>query len=81
MTATAVAQTSGDKATVRNVASHMTHTAETAKRFYQHLQGRESSVTAYATINKNKRTLEEENKLTHSLHRPSDDSPTQVLSS
>ena len=60
MTATEVAQTSGNEATVRNVASHMTHTAETAKRFYQHLQERERSVTAYTTINKNKRTLEEE---------------------
>ena len=27
------------KVTVRLVASHMTHAADTAKRFYQHLQG------------------------------------------
>ena len=43
---------------MRNVLSHMSLTADTARRFYQHLQGEERSVTAYATIN-NKSSLEE----------------------
>ena len=58
MTATGVAEESTDEATVRNVATHMSHSADTARRFYQHLQGEERSVTAYTTIN-GKRPAEE----------------------
>ena len=58
LTSTTVATESHDEATVRNVASHMSHTTDTARRFYQHLQGEEKRVSAYATIN-NKHPLEE----------------------
>ena len=60
ITATSVAEEGSDEATVRNVASHMSHTAETARTFYQNMQGDERSVATYTVINKNKRPLEEE---------------------
>ena len=51
MTSTQVAKDSIDDATVRTVGSHMTHTTDTAKRFYQHLQGQKESVEAFRVIN------------------------------
>ena len=48
--ATNVAATSDD-ATVRRVGQHMTHDTETAKRYYQQMQGRKNSVEAYEALN------------------------------
>ena len=50
ISATNVAATSDD-ATVRRVAQHTTHDAETAKRYYQQMQGRKNSVEAYEALN------------------------------
>ena len=51
------------KATVRLVASHMAHAADTAKRFYQHLQGEKESVTVFNKISSSKRQAEETEEL------------------
>ena len=48
----------------------MSHTAETARRFYQHIQGDERSVAAYTIINKNKRPLEGEGEEKELLEMP-----------
>ena len=58
LTSTQIA-TDEDEATVRLVASHMTHAADTVKRFYQHLQREKENVTVFNKISSSKRQAEE----------------------
>ena len=51
LSATEVAKTS-DSGTVQSVASHMTHSANTADRFYHHIQGVSNSIAAYDVLMK-----------------------------
>ena len=63
LTSTKVAE-ERDDITVRVIASHITHTAETAKKYYQHIQGVGQSVAAYGAIGW-KRGAEDEEQNVH----------------
>ena len=51
LTSTKVAMESKDKTTVRALVSHMTHSTDTAKAYYQQLQGTSESVKVFNIIN------------------------------
>ena len=52
LTSTHIAKQSTDEATVRRVAAHVTHSTDTAKIYYQHMQGTSDSIKAFDTITK-----------------------------
>ncbi len=52
LTSTQVAKESKEEATIQAVATHMTHSTDTAKHFYQQLQSTSASVKAFDLINR-----------------------------
>ena len=58
-TATHVAK-EGATETIRTVATHMTHSEDTARRYYQHLQGADESVEAFSVMSRKHPPTEEE---------------------
>ena len=60
LTATQVANDGASDEIVRNVATHMTHSADTARKYYQHLEGVAQSVEAYTEISRKRFAHEEQ---------------------
>ena len=60
LTSTYVAANGASDATIRTVATHMTHAPDTARKYYQHLEGITKSVQAYDDITTRTRGAEEE---------------------
>ena len=52
LTSTQVAAEGATDATIRTVATHMTHGADTARKYYQHLEGVSQSVAAFGEISR-----------------------------
>ena len=59
-TATHVAKDGATPETIRTVATHMTHSEDTAKRYYQHLQGADESVEAFSVMSRKRPPTEED---------------------
>ena len=63
LTSTYVAANGASDATIRTVATHMTHAANTARKYYQHVEGVTKSIQAYDDISTRKRRVDEEEPL------------------
>ena len=60
LTSTYVAANGATDASIRTVATHMTHDPSTARKYYQHLEGVSKSVEAYDDITRKRSAPEEE---------------------
>ena len=60
LTSTYVAANGATDASIKTVATHMTHDPSTARKYYQHVEGVSKSVEAYDDITKRRRGAEEE---------------------
>ena len=60
LTSTYVAANGATDASIRTVATHMTHDPSTARKYYQHVEGVSKSVEAYDDITKKRRGADEE---------------------
>ena len=62
MTATDIARDGADNATIRELATHMSHSEMTARRYYQRIEGEDGSVRAFGAIS-GKRQAEERTQM------------------
>ena len=60
LTSTYVAANGATDASIRTVATHMTHDPSTARKYYQHVEGVSKSVEDYDDITKKRRGADEE---------------------